>query len=198
MPTATTNLHWWFYTLFAESYESLGEDENNVKKEMRQILGIGEMIGFFGLRLRKWCDERLRDGDTIVGSFKEAVMNTVDWVKLRDDLAQWFRDNYDEEEEEEETCVSCEETKTDEFYYNLTPKKNAPVCTACRDREETCRCCDIKYPYYQIKHDGGGKYLCITCDNEYPDGHDLKTASTCPALLKIIDTLASNSSSSSS
>lgn len=95
----------------------------------------------------------------------------------------------------EETCVCCEETKTDEFYYNLTPKKNAPVCTACRDREETCRCCEIKYPYYQIKHDGGGKYLCITCDNECPCA-DTKCGSICPAVANMLNALASNSSSS--
>lgn len=96
---------------------------------------------------------------------------------------------HDEEEKEEETCYSCEETKTDNWYYNLTPKKNAPVCTACRDREETCRCCEIKYPYYQIKHDSGGKYLCITCDNECPCA-DSKCGTVCPAVSKIVDALA--------
>ena len=42
----------------------------------------------------------------------------------------------DDDDEAEETCVSCGETKTDYWYYNTTPIKNAPVCTDCREAED--------------------------------------------------------------
>ena len=123
------------------------------------------------------------------GDFKYAIRQSVDWEVVMSDLMRFYDEEEEEEEEEEETCYSCEETKTDIWYYNCTPVKNAPVCTACRDREETCRCCEIKYPYYQIKHDGGGKYLCITCDDECPC-HDSKCGTVCPAVSKIVDAMA--------
>jgi len=131
------------------------------------------------------------------GDFRVAIFETIDWVAFQSKLEVLDDDDEEEEEEEEEEeiCYSCEETKIDKWYYNLIPKKNTPVCTACRDREETCDCCNMKYPYYQIKHDGGGKYVCITCDNECPC-HDCKCGTVCPAITKIIDGLANNSSAS--
>ena len=39
-------------------------------------------------------------------------------------------------EAEEETCVKCKETKTEDWYYNTTDVKNAPVCEDCRDKDE--------------------------------------------------------------
>jgi len=228
MPTATTNLHYWFFTLFEERYESCGPDEDDVKQSMRDVIGVDDewKSHTHSLLLKEWCEEQLKDTHEVPNySLLSAIMNTVDWVKVRQELFEWVntydeqerekdeqeaieaeqkeieknlraikvahdeKEEEEEEEEEEETCYSCEETKTDNWYYNLTPVKNAPVCTACRDREETCGCCEIKYPYYQIKHDGGGKYVCITCDNECPC-HDSKCGTVCPAITKIIDGLA--------
>ena len=199
MPTATTNLHYWFFTVFKERYESCGPDEDDVKQSMRDVVGIEKETCYTNtILLKEWCEEQMIDGGRFDkhNCFMTAILNSVDWLKLCLELREWVKD-YDEqerkkdeeEEEEEETCYSCEETKTDNWYYNLTPKKNAPVCTDCRNREETCDCCDMKYPYYQIKHDGGGKYVCITCDNEC-SCHDSKCGTICPAISKIVDALA--------
>jgi len=129
----------------------------------------------------------------------------------------------DEEEEEEETCASCGETKTDIWYYNTTPVKNAPVCTDCRnerdeletkvrekqkeietalraiklahdDKEQKCDCCEITYPGSRIDYEGG-KYMCKSCQEECPC-YDSECGSVCPAVNQIVDALATNSSAS--
>ena len=39
----------------------------------------------------------------------------------------------------EETCVKCKETKTEDWYYNTTDVKNAPVCEDCRDKDDAAK-----------------------------------------------------------
>jgi hypothetical protein len=193
MPTATTNLHWWFFTVFEEKYESLGEDEYNVKQEMRDIVGAEEEDKIYtnSILLKEWCEDKLTDYDDVQNQYLlRAIINTVDWVKLCQDLREWVKD-YDEQEAEKDRKEEEEEQKKIEA-------KQKEVEQKLKDLKQKCDCCDIIYPYDKVWHNGRGDYLCESCENEYPDCHDYKTAHTCPALLKIIDTLASNSSSSSS
>jgi hypothetical protein len=48
----------------------------------------------------------------------------------------------------------------------------------------------MEYPYYEINHDGNGKYVCDTCDNE--------DYMTCPGVANKVNALATSSSNSSS
>ena len=131
-------------------------------------------------------------GDHGGGDFRVAIFETIDWVAFSSKLE--VLDDDEEDREEEETCVSCGETKRDLFYYNITPVKNAPVCTACRYDEETCCCCEIIHPRYMIDLEGG-KYMCKSCQEECPC-YDPKCGSVCPAVNQIVDALANNSSAS--
>ena len=47
--------------------------------------------------------------------------------------------NKPDEQEAEETCVKCKETKTEDWYYNTTDVKNAPVCEDCRDKDDAAK-----------------------------------------------------------
>ena len=184
MPTATTNLHYWFYTLFTEMYEVYDhEDEKDTRDMMVKIIGITTGSD---AKLKEWCEEQLVSTDEVKNeSLRHAMLNTVDWMKLRLELLGWFNENYELEEEEieeeitENTCGSCGETKIDTFYDFLLPEKNTLICTDCRTREETCRCCKIKYIYYAILWDSPGKFICRTCDKECPCD-DPKCGAMCP------------------
>ena len=112
MPTATTNLYWWFYTLFSESYEDFSDDEDDTEQKniMADILVIG--IGD-GMTLKDWCREYINDMGELLNApmFLEAILNTVDWVKLREDLLEWYKENYEDEEVLEQVryiCDSCQ------------------------------------------------------------------------------------------
>ena len=47
--------------------------------------------------------------------------------------------DHEDDDECEETCVKCNETKIESWYYNTTPIKNAPVCQDCLDNENTTK-----------------------------------------------------------
>ena len=171
MPTATTNLHYWFYTLFTEMYEVYDhEDEKDTRDNMIDMIKNGNSSS-----LEEWCEEQLVSTEEIkTKSLLNAMLNTVDWVELRLELLGWFKDNH----EFEETCISCEETKRDIFCYTK-PRYKGPVCKTCVERQETCRCCEIVYRYYQLKWEGHGKFICTTCDEECPCD-DPKCGAMCP------------------
>lgn len=58
-------------------------------------------------------------------------------------------------------------------------------------KEEKCDCCEITYPESKIDLEEG-KWLCKSCQNEYPYPTSLyEPGNTCPALFKIINALAS-------
>lgn len=185
MPTATTNLHWWFYTVFEEKYESLGEDEYNVKQEMRDIVGVEEVDKIYtnSILLKEWCEDKLTDYDDVQNQYLlRAIINTVDWVKLCQDLREWVKD-YDEQEAEKDTKEEEAEKKKIE--------------DKLKDLKQKCDCCNIIYPYDDVCHNGRGDYLCKSCDDDHPGCDDYK-GHICPSLRKMVDALATNSSSNSS
>ena len=64
-------------------------------------------------------------------------------------------------EAEEETCVKCKETKTEDWYYNTTDVKNAPVCEDCRDKDEA----------EEAEEEENDGFICEGCkETKEPDG----------------------------
>ena len=80
------------------------------------------------------------------------------WCGLTDDMEA------EAGEEEEETCVKCDETKTESWSYNTTPVKNAPVCQECLDIETEvvsgiiCKKCDYELPPMTMKQHLDGDF----------------------------------------
>lgn len=112
-------------TRLANHRNIVGREEHNL--DMLESWGRGALSGMCGSK----------------HDFKYAIHKTVQWNLIMEDLLEHFdipsseeEEEEEKEEEEEETCVSCGETKTDNWYYNTTPIKNAPVCTDCREERE--------------------------------------------------------------
>jgi hypothetical protein len=55
-----------------------------------------------------------------------------DWFHVK--TKEKEEEEQEEEEEEEATCTDCNETKTEDWSWNTTPVKNAPVCGDCLNK----------------------------------------------------------------
>jgi len=81
-------------------------------------------------KVKSWFSTYLKTEIKTDFLLRISIVNSIDW----DEIEEYIQHELDVLDIRTETCVKCNETKTasyDEWYYNTTPVKNAPVCDMC-------------------------------------------------------------------
>lgn len=144
----------WFYHLI--------DDLNTYDKqdEMKELYSRMYLAKDSHKELKKWCREMLDLANIPVGSFRTEFIRELfkpgsnepelllEHIYDVCDTEPPLSDEEDEDDEEDQeegdmrkredaveeaTCVVCSETKTEDWAWNTTPVKNAPVCGDCLD-----------------------------------------------------------------
>ena len=97
------SLNEYFFTVFTERYESLGDDEKDEKESMRNIL-TGVDIWH---NLEIFIIETIENGETISKNLLSAILGSIDYNQFEKDLVEWLQNL--EAEEDDSICNDCED-----------------------------------------------------------------------------------------
>ena len=118
-------------SFYLQIVDEIIDDDN--KEEMARLYLI-ELID-----LRKWVEECLDYAEIPDGFFRRAYLDDffAGYSDKPYELWRYIQNHcLPDPEEVWETCVKCDQTKSEVWSYNTTPVKNAPVCSDCLNTEE--------------------------------------------------------------
>jgi hypothetical protein len=111
MPDRSTycndNLVEFYYAVITERYEALGDDEDE-KEEKQRLRTLAASDSHFDLE--SFITEHMANYETISINLQSAILGSIDYDKLQEDLNEWAAD-LDIDEEEEELCKHCGDWK---------------------------------------------------------------------------------------
>lgn len=156
--------------MFNWFYKMVDDLLNGRDYEIRELYDRMDTAEDKRKELRVWCEEMLDFANIPAGSFRTEFLTELfaddseEPELLLDHISGTcmefppYSDDEDEDEEDQEeaTCVVCSETKTEDWAWNTTPVKNAPVCSDCLELQDQIdvleRKKDILFEYVSDKY----------------------------------------------
>ena len=123
MPSCSDNLNEYFYAVFTERYEALGNDDKDEKERMRKMIDASNYEG-----LESFIVDTIESYENISKNLMSAMLGSIDYDTLYKELKEWEDDLDDKEEEEAPLPMGtpCKKCDTRTFAFD-------GICFACDD-----------------------------------------------------------------